>query len=258
MSTILETFGQELGVVKKIFVRYLTLFAGVFFACMAGTVRDISFQGYLVPFLVPGTPSVATQVFLTLQKRLIPADVSIVTLGPVAPFVTPIVISLLITVLLTFPVALLMGIRYLQAALYPHERKTLLFSFFPSLILFYGGAWFAFTILIPQTFSTLYAFAAPLGVQPYFDLADFLSAVFLLVMLTGGVFLLPLFMYVLTKIHLIPAAFWQAHWRAAVLITIIFSAIVTPDGSGVTMLLLSLPILVLYGLGLLFAKISES
>ncbi len=252
------SLGQELSVLKRIILRYVLLFVGVFFICMAGSVQTVSYSGYRIPLIVPGTPSIATQIFLSLRERLIPADVSIVTLGPVAPFVTPIVISLLITVLLTFPVALLMGIRYLQAALYPHERKTLLFSFFPSLILFYGGAWFAFAILIPQTFSTLYAFAAPLGVQPYFDLADFLSAVFLLVMLTGGVFLLPLFMYVLTKIHLIPAAFWQAHWRAAVLITIIFSAIVTPDGSGVTMLLLSLPILVLYGLGLLFAKISES
>lgn len=257
MSIFVETLNQELGILKRNFLVYLAIFSCTFLMLMVGTFQPQRLFGHTLYLVVPGTPSIATQIFLRLREVLVPPEVVIVTLGPVSPFLAPIIIALLVSFLLTFPIALFQVLRYIQTALYPHERATLWFSFFPALLLFYGGAWFSLTVLIPQTFAVLYAFAAPLGVAPYFNLADFLSSVFLLVLLAGGIFLLPLYMYILTKVRIIPAKFWLEHWRGAVLTTLIFSAIATPDGSGITMVLLSLPLMTLYGLGVLVAKFSE-
>ena len=57
-------------------------------------------------------------------------------------------------------------------------------------------------------------------------------------------------MRVLRELHLVPAQFW----RAAGVSAIILSAIITPDGSGVTMAILSGPLFLLYGAGVLFIK----
>ena len=63
---------------------------------------------------------------------------------------------------------------------------------------------------------------------------------------TGLMFLLPVFMYILSYLRIIPRGFWFKNWRIAFAIFLIVSAIVTPDGSGVTMVILSIPMMALY------------
>lgn len=254
---MLATIFSELVFLKQVLGRYLIFLFLTFALLLCGTVHSYTIGRYTIPGIAFGSPSIAVELYHYSRHVLIPPDVTVVTLGPVAPFVAPIMIALLASLLLTFPVGLFLIGRFLFPALRNSERRVMFFALVPALLLFYGGAWFAYRIIIPETFSTLYAFAEPLGVQPFFDIADFLPTVFLLVVSVGLVFLLPLGMFLLSKIQLVPAYFWRAHWRGAVLTTIIFSAVVTPDGSGVSMLLLSGPILGLYFIGLLLAILSE-
>jgi len=230
---------HELGELKKTIVR----FAIVFF---------LAFSGLLI-FPSDG-PSFAMRVFLSAKESLIPAGVPVVALGPMSSFVAPIMMAFLLALLATFPFGIRSIVRFLRPALRPNERKALSTYIIPSLALFYAGAALAYFIIIPQTFAILYSFAAPMGVAPLFALDDFISSVFFLTISVGLAFLLPIVMAASSRIGLVQPGFWIRHWRGAIAFSIIFSAIITPDGSGITMVFLSVPLIVLYGVGAIAAR----
>ncbi|MDP1721598.1 MAG: twin-arginine translocase subunit TatC [Candidatus Gottesmanbacteria bacterium] len=201
-----------------------------------------------------GTPSFGTQLFLSAKAFLIPAGVSMVVLGPSSAFVAPLLMVVLIALMMTFPYMVYSFVRFLVPALRERERRALRFVIASSLILFYLGCALAYFIIIPQTFSILYSFATPLAVVPLFSLDAFISSVFLITLGVGVLFLLPVVMVLLTYVGVLSQTFWFTHWRGAVLAVLIFSAIITPDGTGVTMLFLSAPLGTLYVAGALMCK----
>lgn len=227
---------QELGEVRSIFLRFaLVLFA-------------------IGLFLLVGSPSLATRMFVAMKTALVPPGVSVIALGPLSPFIAPISIAFMVAFIVSFPYFLFSLARYIAPALYEKERRSLSFLFFSSTALFFLGCIFAYFILIPYTLATLYSFAGPLGVTPFFSLDAFIATVFGLTVSTGIAFLVPIVMKVLSSVGLVTPTFWRAHWRASILVIILFSALITPDGSGVTMVILSVPLLLLYGAGALFSS----
>jgi len=204
--------------------------------------------------LVVGTPTLATRIFISAKSFLVPNGVLLVALGPVSVFIAPMMMAFLISLLITFPYALYSFEKFLRPALYPKERKVIYKFVLPSLILFYLGCAFGYFLIIPLTFSILYSFAAPIGVTPFFSLDSFVSSVFLLTVSVGVIFLLPVIMILLTKLSIIPREWWLKHWRGAILASVIFSAVITPDGSGVTMVFLFIPLVLLYGIGTVLSK----
>jgi sec-independent protein translocase protein TatC len=62
-------------------------------------------------------------------------------------------------------------------------------------------------------------------------------------------------MYVLSLTGLIDNRFWLKNFRYALIFIVVFGAVITPDGSGLTMWFVSIPMLLLYFLGILIIKI---
>jgi sec-independent protein translocase protein TatC len=61
-------------------------------------------------------------------------------------------------------------------------------------------------------------------------------------------------MYIISLTGLIGARFWLKNFRYALIAIVIFGAVITPDGSGLTMWFISIPMLLLYLLGILVIK----
>lgn len=193
--------------------------------------------------------SFSVQVFSAIREDLLPAGVELVTTNPMSAFLTQVLLSILLGFMASFPVFVYKIVLYLRPALLPDERRALFWSLFGVIILFFGGAAFSYFFLIPKTFSLLYPYATVMGVVPFFSLDEFIYYVFGLAFAVGLMFLLPIFMTLLSWVGIIEPAFWLAKWRYASFFFLIFSAIITPDGTGVTMILLSLPLIGLYFLG---------
>src|SRR6185437_15488777 len=102
--------------------------------------------------------------------------------------------------------------------------------------------------LIPVMFIGLYSFL-PAGVVAYFSLNEVVSMTTGFMVGCALLFLLPLAMALLSMLGLVPPKLWADYARFAVLLVLIVSAIITPDGSGVGMMLLSVPVCALYGAG---------
>jgi sec-independent protein translocase protein TatC len=66
-------------------------------------------------------------------------------------------------------------------------------------------------------------------------------------------------MYIISLSNIIDYDFWRKNFRYSIIIIVVFGAIITPDGSGVTMWLIAGPMILLYliGIFLVQAKIAK-
>jgi sec-independent protein translocase protein TatC len=250
----MHSLADELEHLKWRVVRYGLVFVAVTGGLLVFSSGSCQLWGrsFLCPTL--GGPSLATELFLAAQTFLVPPGVAVVALGPVSVFFAPLSFALLVAFLATFPYGLFQAAGFLLPALRPTERRVIVATALPALILFYLGAALAFFFVIPKTFALLYSFAPSLGVAPLFALDDFLGSSVLLTLAAGLAFLLPVAMALLSRAGLVPRSFWIVHWRGALLLVLVFSAMITPDGSGVTMAFLALPLMGLYGAGIAAAR----
>ena len=81
------------------------------------------------------------------------------------------------------------------------------------------------------------------------QLSEFLDFVLWFSLAFGIAFELPVVMYGLSYLGIVTPEFWKKNWRYATIAIFIFGAVITPDGSGVTMMLVSIPMLFLYVAG---------
>ncbi len=223
-----------------------------FFFFAFGLKKVVIFgENYFLP--LPTENSFSVQVFKKVSRDLLPSDVQLVATNPMSAFISQILLSLLLSFLLTVPFFLYKIIMYLRPALLLNERKAVVWSLLPFAFLFFSGAAFSYFFLIPTTFKLLYPYAAIIGAIPFFSIDEFIYYVFGLTIATGTMFLLPLFMALLSLLRIIPAEVWLRNWRYACFFFLVLAAVITPDGTGVTMILLFIPLALLYFTGYFFA-----
>jgi len=243
------SFWDELAKLKNVFVPWLAvwLVLTIFFFGF-GIEKKVVFER-LIYCPYPSLDSIAVFLLNSARESLLPQGVELVTLNPLNAFVVLMLISLVLAFIVSFPLFLYKLIRYLSPALYPAEKKAIFKVMAPSAILFLLGCLFSYLILVPLTFRALYTFADVIGVETFFYIAEFVPFVLGLTVAVGALFLLPVFMVLLTRFGIIDGKFWKDKWRYSMLFFLIFSAIITPDGTGISMMILALPLMGLYFLG---------
>jgi len=194
--------------------------------------------------------SFASAIFERMAQDLVPPGIELAATSPLDAFVIEIELSVLLALLLISPFLLFAVLRYLSPALYEREKRVLRLAVVPVFVLFIAGAAFAYAFVIPKTFAFLYIYVPALGVMPLFFVREFIAEVVAFLVAAGFMFQVPVAMVLLSRLGIISPLFWRTHWRYAVLTFLIATAIITPDGSGVTMLMFSLPLTLLYMGGL--------
>ena len=86
---------------------------------------------------------------------------------------------------------------------------------------------------------------------------DFVSFVLQFLLAFGISFQLPLAMYAMSMSGMTDAKFWRRNLRYAIIAIVIFGAVITPDGSGVTMWFIAGPMIALYLAGMLIVERKE-
>jgi len=203
----------------------------------------------------PSLNSISAMVLKSLTDSLVPATVQVVALSPFNVFLALIAVSLVIGLIITFPLFFYKLVHYLSPGLYPHERRGLLRAAIPASLLFGCGALFAYFIVLPQAFAVMYMFAEAAGVGELFHITEFVALVLGIVTLVGVMFQLPIGMVLLAQYGITGQGFWRNQWRQAAVAILVITAFITPDGSGLSMAMLAAPLGFLYVAGM---KISES
>jgi sec-independent protein translocase protein TatC len=192
---------------------------------------------------------IAQQFFVAIRTWLVPSYVNPVVLTPFEPVIVQFKVALFLALVATSPVSTYEFWRFVAPALKPNEKRLLVRVSLPVVLLFLTGVAISFLVVLPFTFSFLYGIAIAMGAQPLLQLQEFLDFVLLFSLAFGIAFELPVVMYGLSVLGIVEADFWKEHWRFAVVGIVFFGAAITPDGSGVTMMLVSVPMLALYAGG---------
>jgi Tat protein translocase TatC len=139
--------------------------------------------------------------------------------------------------------------KFVSAGLYPRERKYVVRYAPLSFLLFFGGCVFGYTILIPYGLYGMAQMFNIKGVQATYILTDYLDLVMSLTIVTGVIFQLPLVMSFCTSVGLTTAKTWLRWLKIGIVVIFVAAAILTPTPDIYTQLLLAVPLLVLYFIG---------
>jgi sec-independent protein translocase protein TatC len=127
----------------------------------------------------------------------------------------------------------------------------------PIVVLFLAGAIFSYVLIVPVALEFLYSFAGALPIETFVTVTELVGFVMTFVLGVGLSFELPVIMYVLTKMGVVDTGFWRRNIRYAIFGAAVYGAIITPDGSGVTMFMVAAPMIVLYLAGYVFLAVKN-
>jgi sec-independent protein translocase protein TatC len=227
----------------------ITIFATSF------DLRPIQVGG--IPFLYPYPDplhNLSIRLTFYMQESLLPEGVSLIQTAPGQAFFSQIYVSGLIGVTVSIPFIMRELSAFISPAISAKTKIGLLNVLLPSIALFIGGIIFSYLLVIPFILGFLYEYGEALNVATFLTINNFISFVMQFFLGFGIAFQLPILMYGIALTDTISPRFWRANFRYAVLIIVIFGALITPDGSGITMWFVSIPMLLLYLAGMLIVE----
>lgn len=226
----------------------------VWFAAVGTAVVDVG--GLAVPVPRPGEPTIASEAYVAMTDRFVPAGVQLVVLSPVDAVAAQLWLAVLLGIVAGLPVVAYEIGAFVGPALLPGERSVVARVVPLIAALFLAGAAFAWWLLAPLLLGTLYSFAPGLGAAPLLNVPDLVTFVALLVVAMGLVFELPVLMAALARAGVVAPRTFASKWRHAIVAIFLLAAIITPDPTVVGQLFVAIPMSVLYAVGVAAAYAS--
>jgi sec-independent protein translocase protein TatC len=149
------------------------------------------------------------------------------------------------------------GFWRLLIPLLPSGGRRLALFFFPAVLLSYlAGAAFAYYALLPAGLGFLLQFGTNIA-APMIRISEYMSLVTAMVVWLGILFELPLVMFLLAKLRLVPHTRFRKYRKFVPVTAFILAAIITPTFDVVNQVLVAVPLIVLFEIGLFLAWVGR-
>ena len=182
-------------------------------------------------------------------------DVSIIYTEVTELLSTTVKVSLLGGLVLALPVILYHVVRFVAPGLTPKERR-ILFSFLPAALLaFVGGMAFGYFVMIPPALKFLLTFGGDVA-EPLIRISNIVNIMIRLLFWLGIAFETPLVMFVLATLGIVNARGFSRFRRLWLVVSFIIAAAITPTIDPLNQAIVAGPLIVLYELGVLLARIA--
>lgn len=202
--------------------------------------------------------NIALQLTKYMENTLLPPEVTLIQTAPGQAFFAHVHVSLLLGVIGSMPIIIKEIYGFLSPAIGKHKKKIGVINVFvPTVSLFIIGMAFSYVIVIPYTLTFLYNYGQAIGVETFLNINEFISFVLQFFLGFGIAFELPVVMYAISLTGIVDSKFWRNNFRYAVIILVIFGALITPDGSGITMWFMAVPMITIYLIGMLAIRRRE-
>lgn len=227
------SFLEHLEELRKRLMRAVIAVVAAFLICLlyARSILDFLLRP-IMPFLGQDRP-----VFLDLTE----------------PFLLYMKVAFLAGLFLAAPVVLWQAWAFITPGLYPRERRYAVpFVASATLFFFVGGA-FGYYVGFPTAARFLLGVAE--GFEPSLRLSSLFGFEAKIMLGLGLVFELPTVILLLSRLGLVTAGFLWHHFKYAVLVSFILAAVLTPTPDVVTQCIFAGPMILLYLLGILIARL---
>lgn len=227
----------------------ITIFAMTF------DLRPVEVSGLplVYPFPDP-VNNISARLTFYMQDSLLPEGVELIQTAPGQAFFAQIYVSALIGLTASIPLIVREISAFIAPAISSKAKIGILNVFLPAVGLFVIGIAFSYILVIPYALNFLYQYGEALDVATFLTINDFISFVLQFLLGFGIAFQLPILMYGVSLTDAVSPKFWRHNFRYAAIILVVFGAIITPDGSGVTMWFVAGPMIALYLAGMLVVE----
>ena len=250
-------FIDHLKELRNRFLKIIVITIAIMVVCTVFGIHLVTVSGYSFYFLVPTVyNNIASQVTLFLSNSLVPSQVELIQTAPGQALYAQIYVAILLSISCAVPLIAREILAFISPAMsMTSKRKVISTIILPTATLFFAGILFSFYLAIPITLTFLYQYGQSIGVLTFLNISDFINFILQFFIAFGISFQLPLIMFFLSYSGLVGLRFWIKNFKFALLIIIIFGAVITPDGSGITMWFISVPMLALYLIGILLIRL---
>lgn len=239
-------------------LKRILIFFGI--ALVAVMSIPVSLQESYVP--------IAAEISKRMVSYVLPSEVeymghvyniTVIYTSPFEGFTVILYTSVLLAALISSPYIGYHVYEYVKPALYPNERKRMKSAVAAGTALFLFGSMLGYFIIAPITMKILLIFqAAPAPSQSFLIGMSYSKLIVFILGITlavGAIFEIPLLIYYLLIYGVLEVKTFKGNNAKLIFLGIlIISALITPDPTGVTMLLISVPFYAVLMLGVILAE----
>ena len=193
----------------------------------------------------------AKNIYNWLAAPLVDQGQEMLIIGPVAPFLIPMKLTLLVAFLIALPYLFYQLWAFVAPGLYKHEKRLVYPLIASSIFLFYLGIAFVYYILLPMMFKIIPQFAPEVATfSP--DIAQYLDFTIMMFMAFGFGFEMPIATILLISTGMTTAEDLKKKRPYVIVGAFVVGMLLTPPDV-ISQIMLAIPMWLLFELGLIFS-----
>lgn len=238
------TFWEHLDELRSCLIRIAIAVIGLAFLIFF--FKDDLFRIVLAP---------KSSDFVTYRLLHVSAfDIHLMNIGLTEQFMIHLKTAMYVGLLLASPYILYQIFRFVSPALYTNERKYAVGIVGSAYIMFMLGNLLNYFLIFPFTLKFLGTYQVSNDVANMLTLQSYMDTLFILSLMIGVVFELPVVTWILGKMGFIDKQMMQRYRKHAIVLILIIAAVITPTTDAFTLIIVSVPIWLLYELSVLIVK----
>jgi len=193
----------------------------------------------------------AKNIYNWLAAPLVDQGQEMLIIGPVAPFLIPMKLTLMVAFLIALPYLFYQLWSFVAPGLYKHEKRLVYPLIASSIFLFYLGIAFVYYLLLPMMFKIIPQFAPEVATfSP--DIAQYLDFTIMMFMAFGFGFEMPIATILLISTGMTTAEDLKKKRPYVIVGSFVIGMLLTPPDV-ISQIMLAIPMWLLFELGLIFS-----
>lgn len=174
--------------------------------------------------------------------------------SPTEAFSVRLKVAFLSSILVAMPFIVYQGWKFIEPALYSHEKRAVFWGLFFSLLMFYLGSALSILVVSPYGIKFLMQFGGE-NLQPMIRAAEYLDFLLYMTIAFALLFQTPVIMVILSRMGIINPYQISRYRKHIIFALFVIAAIITPSVDAFGMLALALPLILILEVGLIISKV---
>lgn len=232
-------------------------------AIMVMAVVAFVFQNFIFTEIIfkPKNPDFWTNRMFSLLADFVGTDalkinqseLQLISIKMAGQFMTSIWAAIILGFIMASPVVFFEFWLFIKPALYDNEKKYASGAVFFTTILFALGVLFGYYLIVPLSIHFLASYSISGEVINQININSYISTVASISLASGVVFLLPIFVFFLSRVGLLTPEFMKKYRRHAYVLMLLLSAIITPPDV-FSQIMVAFPLVFLYEIGIVISR----
>lgn len=189
-----------------------------------------------------------------VRYDLLPSEAALIAGGLMDTAYVYVALAFLIGIGVSSPLIAYQLFAFITPALYPSEKKHISKFVAGFLVLFVFGLIMAYLAILPLTMRIILWFIESGGAEPLINIKDFYAMVITLTIGSGFLYTVPVLLVLLVQVGILPANFIEGKRKVVYIAILVITAVITPDPTIVTDIIILVPFVILFESAVLVAK----